>query len=413
VHRDYTNKITLDLNSYTQPEILKTIFTEGIRRNLAIALWKLPGSEEVNLIVSFQSVKHPDKCDLEEIGSGFIITTFPDRQGIENLFLSNDLHYSTRHNSIKTNEAKNAQQEEIEKFLFSLNNLLEHRKRSAEPIVHLPTSENSPANFSTGAESYKKLVAKALDLIDRKVIHKVVPSKVKSISKPPVFESVEFFLKLSSTYPETFVSLVSIPQYGTWIGASPENLISVDENNIFKTASLAGTKPFREEIPLKDVSWKQKEIEEQAIVSRYIINCFKKIRLREFDEIGPRTVRAGNLVHLKTDYLVDMSEVNFPQLGTVMLELLHPTSAVCGMPKEAALEFLHNEEEFKRIFYSGYLGPVNIYQRSNIFVNLRCMQVRDADLLLYSGAGVTADSDPEKEWEETELKCETLLSRLS
>ena len=76
----------------------------------------------------------------------------------------------------------------------------------------------------------------------------------------------------------------------------------------------------------------QKDIEEQALVERYVISCFKKIRLREYDEHGPKTMIAGNVLHLKTEFEVDMVATNFPQLGSVMLNLLHPTSAVCGMP---------------------------------------------------------------------------------
>jgi isochorismate synthase len=119
---------------------------------------------------------------------------------------------------------------------------------------------------------------------------------------------------------------------------------------------------------------------------------------------------AGNVMHLKTDYEVDMKEVNFPQLGSVMLKLLHPTSAVCGMPLEAAMNFLETNEGYDREFYSGFLGPVNYQSESSIFVNLRCMQLLEDKVRLYAGAGVTADSIPEKEWEETEMKMRGMLS---
>ena len=145
------------------------------------------------------------------------------------------------------------------------------------------------------------------------------------------------------------------------------------------------------------------------MVSRYIINCFKKIRLREFEEHGPKTVVAGNLMHLKSDFAVDMKATNFPQLGSVMLRLLHPTSAVCGTPLETARKFLLEHEGYSREFYSGFLGPINMNEASHVFVNLRCMQLFADEAWLYAGAGVTADSIPEKEWEETEMKMNTLL----
>ena len=68
--------------------------------------------------------------------------------------------------------------------------------------------------------------------------------------------------------------------------------MSIDQGMKFKTIALAGTKTFQEGANLKNIAWTQKDIEEQALVCRYIINCFKKIRLREYEEHGPRTVVA-------------------------------------------------------------------------------------------------------------------------
>lgn len=192
------------------------------------------------------------------------------------------------------------------------------------------------------------------------------------------------------------------------MGATPELLVSV-EGTQFQTVAVAGTQPYQDGMDIKSVTWTQKEIEEQALVERYIISCFKKIRVREYDEYGPRTVVAGNLLHLKTEFKVDMQETNFPQLGSVMLKLLHPTSAVCGSPLKESLTFLQENEGYDRQYYSGYLGPVNINKASTLYVNLRCMQLFQDEAVLFAGAGVVADSEPEKEWLETELKMNTLL----
>jgi isochorismate synthase len=159
---------------------------------------------------------------------------------------------------------------------------------------------------------------------------------------------------------------------------------------------------------MRAAQWGQKEIEEQALVSRYIINCFKKVRVREYDDVGPRTVQAGNLWHLQTDFSVDLSEVRYPNFATEMLLLLHPTSAVCGMPKKPALAFLEEHEQYNRRLYSGYLGPVNVNGYTRLHVNLRCMQVTQHELLFYIGGGITADSDPQREWQETQHKRRSL-----
>ena len=198
------------------------------------------------------------------------------------------------------------------------------------------------------------------------------------------------------------------------MGATPELLVNIDrKHHIFKTVALAGTQMASDGLTTETAAWRQKEIEEQAMVGRYIINCFKKIRLREYEEIGPKTVKAGHLLHLKSEFKVDMKATNFPELGSVMLKLLHPTSAVCGMPKEAATDFLKKHESFDREYYSGFLGPVNINEVTSLFVNLRCMKLTEKAAVLFAGAGVTASSKAEKEWEETELKCNTLLKVLN
>jgi isochorismate synthase len=257
------------------------------------------------------------------------------------------------------------------------------------------------------------MVRQAVVEIERGTFHKVVPARQKLIPLPATFDAIRTFFRLCETYPQAFISIISIPGIGTWIGASPEMLISTfpSENGgkFFRTVALAGTQSIQPNSKLTDAAWRQKEIEEQALVSRYIINCFKKIRLREYEEIGPKTVAAGNLMHLKTTYTVDMDAVNFPDLGSVMLSLLHPTSAVCGMPKVPALDFLLKHEGFDRSFFSGFLGPVNIQDETHVYVNLRCMHLLKEQAVLYAGAGVTADSDPEREWHETEIKLNTLL----
>ncbi len=83
------------------------------------------------------------------------------------------------------------------------------------------------------------------------------------------------------------------------------------------------------------------------------------------------------------------------------------------MPLEPAKEFLKDREGYDREFYAGYLGPVNIAGNTHIFVNLRCLQLTRGEAILYAGAGVTADSVAENEWEETEIKFNTLSNVLS
>ncbi|MDH4460159.1 MAG: chorismate-binding protein [Spirosomataceae bacterium] len=379
-----------------------------------VALWRLPRTTEKQLLIDLSCNVSTRKIDLEELPSGFAISPFEG----ESLFLKADLYYCF---SADLEEQASVYSSTYEAEIFE-KKCLEHWDekqfftQELSPIVATEKKKFTYPSFPSlyDEEVFGDMVKQAVAQIEQGKMQKVVLSRTKEISLPENFELIEAFNKLCVAYPDAFVSVVYLPETKEiWMGATPETLISVDKEGIFKTMSLAGTQSALDEkgdfIAPVDIRWSHKEIEEQAFVSRYIIGCFKKIRLREYHESGPKTVMAGNLMHLRSDFKVDVNEVNFPQLGTVMTELLHPTSAVCGMPKKPAIDFIAGNEMHDREFYSGFLGPVNINQETSLFVNLRTMKIQGNDATLFAGCGITTDSDPVKEWKETEMKCQTLL----
>ncbi len=261
--------------------------------------------------------------------------------------------------------------------------------------------------IENSAHGFRSDVVEAVQCIKKGIFDKVVLSRFDDQALPTDFELMKAFEMACDTYPNAFIYLVSTPNFGCWLGATPETLLEIKDHQ-FKTVSLASTQKLRADQTMNEVAWTQKEIEEQAMVSRYIIDCFKKIRLREYLENGPKTVKAGRMAHLKTIYQVDMEAVNMPELGSTMLELLNPTSAVCGMPLQPALDFIKKHEKYDRELYAGFLGPINISGYTHLFVNLRCMKIMGNTGRFYAGAGITEDSNPEKEFEETQLKMQTL-----
>lgn len=387
------------LNTVSDKQVLNFLFNYAHTNGCALAAWSLPEDDNLQVIVSRQAITAPADAPIEEMSPGFLFAPFDRSRGA--LFFPADHFFRLRDGKIEKS-ANPVEQDSLE--------WLEENWSAAENTAkqHAPFPDKKVSSLER--DHYLKLVEDGLTEIEAGAFEKVVPSRCKSVELNPDFSIPDAFLKLRKDYPEAFISLTTSPQSGTWMGASPEELVRVLDKTIFKTVALAGTQPYREGQNLRDVSWTQKEIEEQALVERYIISCFKKIRLREYEEHGPKTAVAGNLMHLRSEFTVNMKETNFPQLGSVMLQLLHPTSAVCGMPLTPALEFLKSREGYDREFYSGYLGPVNIDNAINLFVNLRCMQLIRNKAVVYAGAGVTIDSVPEKEWEETEMKMNTLLS---
>jgi isochorismate synthase len=276
-----------------------------------------------------------------------------------------------------------------------------------EEIDALPTSFNEikPSQaFPTSKDSYLKQAHSMIDKIQSGALEKAVLSRIKTVPKPYELDEVRLFHQLSEAYPNAFVYLFHHPIAGTWMGATPETLYTA-ANGTVSTMALAGTQK-NTGVPLETVQWKEKERHEQAVVSDYIDSLAAKHQLKLKSKKGPVTSEAGNVVHLKTTF-----EFQLPTQKTLtaFLSDLHPTPAVCGLPKDKALALIEKTEVGNRGYYAGFLGP-DLETTSYRFVNLRCMRILDDDLVLFVGGGLTAGSDPEKEWEETELKARTLLA---
>lgn len=211
------------------------------------------------------------------------------------------------------------------------------------------------------------------------------------------------------------------PKVGLWLGATPELLFQVEGKQL-TTISLAGTQPYKR---VSKVTWTNKEIEEQQIVTDYIAHQIEPFS-KPINISDVETIRAGSLLHLKsriTGLINDTAELKS------IIQALHPTPAVCGFPKQDAKDFILKNENYNREFYTGFLGELNlkhaktrnknrrniennaytvVKKQSNFYVNLRCMQLKDHKALIYVGGGITKDSVAKKEWEETINKTKTI-----
>lgn len=384
-------KETIAKPKIEEQQAIRNIVVNTLETGGALSLWRKPNTNEKVLMLCNSGTTEVSEVNLEDSKPGFLVAPFlPDQ--VKFFFPADEVFRFTDGEWDEANDAGS----------WRLKRNDDEGGKPPQPSYHISKST------STFTKSYQALVQVSLSAIEEGKFEKIVPSRFEDVHYRDGFDVLAAFHQLCIRHPNAMVSLISSHATGTWLGATPELLVSIDKQSKFNTHALAGTQPYSDSVDLKSVAWTQKEIEEQALVSRYIINCFKKIRVREYTEHGPKTVVAGNVMHLKTDYQVDMNEINFPQLGSVMLKLLHPTSAVCGMPLDAALEFLKTTEGYNRELYSGYLGPINFDQESHLYVNLRCLQLLEKSARLYAGAGVTLDSDPEKEFLETEMKMKNL-----
>ncbi|WP_086593918.1 chorismate-binding protein [Hymenobacter crusticola] len=388
---------------------LRQILAFAFQQGLPVALWRLPNMQQAQLCLSFSDeaafvgltpVLEP------KAPAGFAFFPFRDSDHNPAQFLPANVFFDTANPTEL--QISTALEEEDEAHMQELLAFLGTAPPSSSTPLTWHVSPQPVPHTATRAE-YAALVRKAVATIEQGHLRKVVSSRAARQLLPVGFDVLVAFGELHRRYPTAFVSLVSTPSAGTWLGATPEKLVEVDEDGVFRTMALAGTQPLTPDLTPQTAMWTGKEIEEQALVARYIVSCFKQLRLRDYDEIGPRTAAAGQLLHLRTDFAVPLRQVPHPTLATDMLRLLHPTSAVGGMPRQAALDFLQAYEGYDRAYYSGFLGPVNMPNPgiARVFVNLRCLQLREDEAILYAGTGLTAFSDPLREWTETELKLAT------
>ena len=291
----------------------------------------------------------------------------------------------------------------------------------AEPPTYPHSKRTAVGNtlaMGSGSE-HRALVRKAINAIKNSDLRKVVLStrfEVSAAQGPMVL-----FTKLLALYPKAFCYVWYHPTIGLWLGATPEILLSARGGRL-TTMSLAGTLPVEQG---KDPQWSPKEMEEQEMVTQHITSVLQEhcTALQR----GPlETVQAGSLWHLRSKLHGSYED---GALGDI-INALHPTPAVCGLPTNMAKGFLQQHEGYPREFYTGYLGELNMTlekspnaRRGNteqkayrsrvnatqLYVNLRCMQLKDKKALVYVGGGITAASDPDMEWMELCNKSKTIL----
>lgn len=251
-------------------------------------------------------------------------------------------------------------------------------------------------------EKYLERIQNYLEEIRAQKISKAILSRVININKPEGFDASNFFLKLCESYPETFVSLFFIPEAGLWMGASPELLLEI-KNDQYHTIALAATQPKSEN---KEYVWGEKEKEEHRLVQEHIESVFQQNNCTLISTNGPFSIESGKVAHLKTEYIFSTnSTLDSPQL----LNQLHPTPAIGGLPVKEALHCIAQYEGHPRNYYAGYLGETNGKDLVRLYINLRCMQIGEEEIALFVGGGISADSNPENEWKETIQKSLTLL----
>ncbi len=255
---------------------------------------------------------------------------------------------------------------------------------------------------STDKDNYLEGLKKTIAALKDKKLEKVVISRTLQ-ENLDTLDIKGFIIRLvkdlHAKYPNAFVFAHSPEEGKVWVGATPEILLQSRAGEM-KTVALAGTRLRTEE----QSTWGEKEKGEQQNVVDFIKGLLNSNDVNDLNISQPYTAQAGHLEHIKSD-ISFTSSLSDKKIATI----LHPTSAVCGMPRDKALQWIEEIESHDRGYYAGAIGYHSENEFSS-FVQLRCalLDVHAMKITYFAGGGIMPDSDPELEWKETENKIEVL-----
>ncbi len=360
---------------------LIAIHNACIAKNLPFVTFRLPQQEHTTTYIQ-TTPGNVEWNSIRDISgeTGFIMAPFDTRNGHRYILVKPDLVINAA---------------DISKETLKKVELLESR----------PQPEwNGGAPVVTEREVYMEQVDSIKSSIATGSFQKAVLSRIRVVEGNHMELVPKLYQSICKRHPNALSYLFKSDEH-FWLGASPEPLLRLRDGKV-STVSLAGTMPYAEKH--MDINrWTAKEVLEQEYVTRYIHDVLRAFDVKDYRVSSSYVKKAGNLLHLRTDFTLDYARLN----GRLweFVDAMHPTPAVAGQPKEDAISFIKQLEPHDRDYYTGFLGPTSSNGETDLFVNLRCMKVTPDYISLYIGGGITLESDPAEEWNETRLKALSLL----
>jgi anthranilate synthase component 1 len=310
----------------------------------------------------------------------------------------------------KINNYKKYYEQQIQKIKF-LKNLSFNYQNNTPVLKNKNNKINVKSNISKN--HFKKIVLKAKKYIKRGDIFQVVLSQrfETKLNKPPL----EIYKKLRINNPSPFMFFFNFEDFQI-IGSSPEILVRLRDNKI-TIRPIAGTRP-RGLNPKKDMFYKKQLLNDKKELSEHLmlldlgrndVGKVSKIKTVKVTEQF-RIEKYSHVMHI-----VSNVEGQFDNKNSLLDAMLagFPAGTVTGAPKIRAMEIIDELEKSKRKMYAGSIGYFSANKNFDTCIALRTALIKDNKFYIQSGAGIVADSIPEKEYLETVNKAKALISSLS
>ena len=276
--------------------------------------------------------------------------------------------------------------------------------------------EQLPTKFSkqsvTNAQDFKRAVGSAVEKIRSSHLSKIVLANALDVKSNHNFNLFKSLNNLRQIHPNCYIFSTSNGKGQNFIGASPERLISINNQELISDA-LAGSAP-RGKTPAEDAANANrllnsiKERHEHSLVIDFITQRLTQLGLLP-QVLAPRLRQLSNIQHLWTPITATVPANVHP---LKIVSQLHPTPAVAGATRDFACAEIRRYESFERGLYAAPLGWVDARGNCEFIVGIRSALIDGDRARLYAGAGIVAGSDPEKEFAEVQLKLQALLKAL-
>jgi isochorismate synthase len=394
--------LQLELPRYSHNTLINAVLAAGFHLNYAVIVWRLPGDKSIRILISSHQLTGSDSTIINQSVPGFVLNPFNNDSNNQSFFLP--MHWELNLSS-KQLKSFISGKEHSREFVEVLCDQIKHSRM--EYLIEKNLQQD--LQQETLKNDYMDAVKKSVDEIAKNNLSKVVLARTKHVKFSELLDMGKVYKNLCHRNLNAFVAMIALPPMGLWLCATPELLLETTSDGSIRTMSLAGT---RKKTGVVQIPWGKKELDEQLHVSAFIEEVLSNSGVVDYRKNGPLTRSTGIMEHIQTEYIFNPDNGRYLTFMDIAKKL-HHSPAICGTPKAAALDFINENESFNREYFCGYLGPVNTNNFSKLFINIRCIQIWRNLGVLYAGAGITIDSDPSSEWEETNLKCETILNALN
>ena len=281
-------------------------------------------------------------------------------------------------------------------------------------VEQAPQSARS-LHYEPTPEEYAHKVAAAVEHLRNKEVQKVVLARAVRGSVPEPINAGALAMRLRNREPRCTLYSIPLSENQRFVGVSPELLLERRGTDV-RCNPLAGTIALPMNAPSEDYqNWllgSAKNLNEHKLLVDEMVSALQVIFTDVKADAQPSILKLRTIAHLSSWITTSGTTASMPTVMQI-LKLLHPTAAVCGIPREAALQLLTDLESQDRGNYAGPVGWLDAAGDGEWWLGIRGVVIEGNEFEAWSGAGIVSESDPIAEREETKDKLASVLTSIA